>query len=196
MPFPAMLHNHMVKQIHTSELQSHCLLLLTTEQLHQSIWGLNLSSSCRGLREPVHFTGSFSSTISEPATVQSQWPPFGGRFQALFLLMHVCTWPVTFHPALPLTNRRGVRSDGRDHYITKHPAAIVLSNCHTTLPQHCPQTTGQVLCATAQTQRRERKRRGKEKVKRKTEEKEGMRDQDKACLSPGSKSQLFSCGNT
>lgn len=121
--------------------------------------------------------------------------------------MHVCTWPVTFHSPLPLTDRRGVGSDGRDHYITKHPAAIVLSNCHTTLPQYCPQTTGQVLCATAQTQKegeregevekRERESQEKDRGKRGNERSKSKRKlRERGRLSPGSKSQLFSSRNT
>ncbi len=72
----------------------------------------------------------------------------GSVWDTFFLLIHVFTWPVTFHPLCWL---EGVRGDGRDHYITKHPQAIVLSNCHTTLPQRTLQASGQVLCATLQT---------------------------------------------
>lgn len=86
----------------------------------------------------------------------------------------VCTWPVTFHPLLSLTDQRELRGDGRNHYITKHPVAIVLSNCRTTLLQHSPQTSGHVVCAIAQTQEgkdnRERKKAGNNEIMRKTEE--------------------------
>lgn len=86
----------------------------------------------------------------------------------------VCTWPVTFHPLLSLTDQRELRGDGRDHYITKHPVAIVLSNCHTILLQHSPQTSGQVVCAIAQTQEgkdnRERKKVGNNEIMRKRNE--------------------------
>ena len=44
----------------------------------------------------------------------------------------------------------GVGGNGRDHYITKHPQATVLSNCHTRLPIHCLHASGQVLCDTLQ----------------------------------------------
>lgn len=76
----------------------------------------------------------------------------------LLFLKCVCTWPVTFHPLLSLTDQRELRGDGRDHYITKHPVATVLSNCHTTLLQRSPQTSGQAVCAIAQT-----KEKGKQK---------------------------------
>lgn len=46
----------------------------------------------------------------------------------------------------------GVGGNGRDHYITKHPQATVPSNCHTRLPIHCLQASGQVLCGTLQMQ--------------------------------------------
>lgn len=86
----------------------------------------------------------------------------------------VCTWRVTFHPLLSLTDQRELRGNGRDHYITKHPVAIVLSNCHTTLLQHSPQTSGHVVRAIAQTQEgkdnRERKKAGNNEIMRKTEE--------------------------
>lgn len=76
-----------------------------------------------------------------------------------------CLYLARYLPSPSLPGRRGVRGDGRDHYITKHPQAIVLSNCHTTLPQCSLQASGQVLCATAQTRgRREIKKvKGKER---------------------------------
>lgn len=46
----------------------------------------------------------------------------------------------------------GVGGNGRDHYITKHPQATILSNCHTRLPIHCLRASGQVLCGTPQMQ--------------------------------------------
>lgn len=46
----------------------------------------------------------------------------------------------------------GEGGNGRDHYITKHPQASILSNCHTRLLIHCLQASGQVLCAMLQTQ--------------------------------------------
>lgn len=70
------------------------------------------------------------------------------RFPAARLLVRASTLPL-----LPSTaDRRGARGDGRDHYITKHPRAIVLGNCHAGLPRRCLQASGQVLCATLQTQ--------------------------------------------
>lgn len=113
-----------------------------------------------------------------------------------YLLMHANTCPVTFYPLLPVTDRRGLGGNGRDHYITNPPEATVLSNCHTKLPQRCLQARGQVLCATLQIQGgRERieggKCRGKDKYIK-------LCDKDVAafCLAPGFKSQLLSCGNT
>lgn len=92
------------------------------------------------------------------------------------LLVCISTWAVTLHPFLPLSDRRGERGDGRDHYITKHPAAIVLSNCHTTLPQRSLKASGQVVCATVQTYERAgvgwRERESHEKDDRGNEKKE------------------------
>lgn len=66
--------------------------------------------------------------------------------------------------------------DGRDHYITKHPRAIVLSNCQAELPHRSLRVSGQVLCATLSTQGR---RRDKGKKKRYQEDSWGLWDEER-----------------
>lgn len=153
---------------------SHHLLQLTAEQLQQSIWELSALPKCC----IVVYTSSCHGLIFLYNKSQKLSTPKIGSVSILLLrwvfLKCVCTWPATFHPLLSLTDQRELRGDGRDHYITKHPVAIVLSNCHTTLLQHSPQTSGQVVCAIAQTQEgkdnRERKKAGNNEIMRKRNE--------------------------
>lgn len=93
--------------------------------------------------------------------------------------MRVGAWPCYLPPPPPPFSSKltggggggGVRGDGRDHYITKHPAAIVLRRrCHTTLPRRSPQTSGQVLCAAG----REREKTRSEKRRTSWQKDRGM----------------------
>lgn len=153
--------SHGSTHLHMRVSQRSCRLLQsTTDHLYQSICGSTVLPKCTPATVEKR-ENLYTSPADFPKLRQLSSHRLGsvkhtasrnGSSLCVFLL-----GPLPSIPLLPLTDRRGVRGNGRDHYITKHPAAIVLSNCHRTLPQRSPQTSGQVLCATARAQgKRER----------------------------------------
>lgn len=173
--------------LHMRVSQRSCKLLQSkTDHLQQSICGLivllEFTSATVEKRESL--CTSSADFPEQHLSRQLSSHTFGsGKHTASQNCSSLCVFvlgPLPSIPLLPLTDRRGVRGNGRDHYITKHPAAIVLSNCHKTLPQHSPQTSGQVLCATARAQgRREGGRKERESGERQKWGKAGIRDEKK-----------------
>lgn len=86
----------------------------------------------------------------QPLSRQTDIHKFTAPWQCISLCVFTLAPLPSIHFSPSMT--RGGRGNGRDHYITKHPQATVLSNCHTRLPIHSLQASGQVLCGTLQTQ--------------------------------------------
>lgn len=58
------------------------------------------------------------------------WAPFASAAPP-----HACWYSAFYCPfCFPSSDQKDLKGDGRDHYITKHPVAIVLSDCRGGLP--------------------------------------------------------------
>lgn len=86
----------------------------------------------------------------QPLSRQTNIHKFTDAWQCISLCVFTLAPLPSIHFSPSMTG--GGRGNGRDHYITKHPQATVLSNCHIRLPKYCLQASGQVLCGTLQMQ--------------------------------------------